>query len=226
MATYLADVHSYFSLVRLFDSMNPKKSVYVCKTDSRFEDYIYHCLAWVDVCGCWDIAEDICYMYVWSYQRYTYKRGVIRVGTAKHNIIDAFSYPLTKCVAVATYFVNGQQKALQSEHILLTANKMRWGNKMRSYRHTHVHVIMPLDAFKIASYFLSFIMHLIYSQDLSLIIKIHQVESQFFAEHILKRTRFELFLISNWAQIKSHNFPGHFKYMICLLHLFYIRIIP
>ena len=58
------------------------------------------------------------------------------------NISDAFSYPFTKCVAVAIHFVNGQQKALQSKRILLTGLQnalqsqplLLKGNKMRCSR--------------------------------------------------------------------------------------------
>ena len=60
-------------------------------------------------------------MCVCSYQGYTYmyKRG-LQLALVLHNILDAFSYPLSKCVVVATHFVNGHQKALRSKNILLT----------------------------------------------------------------------------------------------------------
>ena len=59
-----------------------------------------------------DIGEGVHCMCVIA-TTYTYKRG-LQLALVLRNIIDAFCYPLTKSVAVATHFVTRYQNALQS----------------------------------------------------------------------------------------------------------------
>ena len=104
------------------ENMNVKRMTYLMTM------YILALREWTFVVV-WGIGEGVC-VYGRTKDTHTCIKGI-------HNIRDAFSYSLTKCVIVATHFVNGHQKALQSKNSLLTNNKMGnrmcLGNKMRSY---------------------------------------------------------------------------------------------
>ena len=54
----------------------------------------------MDVCGCWGIGEDVC---VYDRTKDTNIRGDLQLALILQNIVNG----VTKCVAVATLFVDG-----------------------------------------------------------------------------------------------------------------------